>query len=301
MRSSLIFSALLIVLLGLSNLTGSARADDNGQVKVVTVTIKEKTKDAASELRKDDFLVSEDGHQQEVVSVQSASSETTPLNLAIVIQEGVAQINNELPALKKFITGLPAGSQVMDVYLQGNFVKIAQPFTPDLNQAAANIHIVNSPSLDVSSSPYIDLMDVMKKFNKQTGRNEILLISNGYDALYDEISTAYNPFLQRAIKFAQQENITIFTIYANGPLPCGTHLAQGNLYALSNETGGYAFFNDGGFVSFDAPLTELNNMLNHQYIISYKSNADKAFHKIEVKTDFSNIEIETAKGYTPKS
>jgi VWFA-related protein len=303
-RSSVIFSLLIMVLFGFTNLAGIARAADNERVKVVTVTVKDKAKSPAPALSGDDFLVSEDGRQQEILSVKPAS-EAEPLSLAIVIEDDIAQINNELPAIKRFITGLPTGSQVMVAYLQGNFVNIAQPFTTDLNQAAKSLHVVSGTRLGAPSSPYIDLMDVMKKFNgKQQGRNEILFVSNGFDALNrGGLSPESNPYLARAIKFAQQENITIFSIYAsastafNARLNAFSLIGQGALNSLSTETGGYAFFMGSGFVSFDAPLAELSNMLNHQYVISYKSNADKGFHTIKVKTDFSNIEIEAAKGY----
>jgi VWFA-related protein len=290
-----------MVLFGFTSLIGSASAADNERVKTVTVTVKEKGSAALQPLTGDDFLISEDGHQQEVLAVKPASA-AEPLSLAVVIEDDISQVNSELPAIKNFITGLPAGSQVMIAYLQGNFINIAQPFTSDLNQAGKKLHVVTGSSLSVPASPYIDLLDVMKNFNgKQQGRNEILFISSGFDALnVGSLSPQSNPNLARAIKYAQQENITIFSLYApafRAHRGIGRLESQGLLNVLSNETGGYAFFLGDGFVSFNAPLAELNKMLNQQYVILYKSNADKGYHTLKVKTDFSNIEVEAAKGY----
>jgi VWFA-related protein len=299
-KPSLILSLLIIALFG-AFIPGSARAADNERVKVVTVTINEKNP-AAQQLRKGDFVVSEDGVAQQILSVTPANSNIAPLNLAVVIQDDVAQVNSEIGALQGFIKGLPAGSQVMVVYLQNNFVKVAQPFTADLNKAAKKLHVV-SGSFGGSASPYLGLIDVMKNFNGfQHGRNEILLISSGIDSLNSGGgSPSSNLYLERAIKQAQKENITIYSIYGASARTRGrfaSTFGQGALNYLSEQTGGYAFYMGSGFVSFNAPLAELKDRLNRQYVISYVSNnQDKGFRRVKIRTDYSNLKIEALKGY----
>src|ERR1051326_986892 len=151
-KASIIFSFLLLVVLGLGNVS-NALAADRDQVKVVTVTVNEKNHVKVPELGRDDFQVTEDGVQQEVLSVSHAMRKDVGLNLAVVIQEDSPQVNSELGSLKNFIKGLPNDSQVMVVYLQGNFVKVAQPFTADLKKAADKVHVV-SGSFFSTSSPY---------------------------------------------------------------------------------------------------------------------------------------------------
>src|SRR5205823_9158149 len=119
-------------------------------------------------------------------------------------------------------------------------------------------------------------------------------------------SPASNIYLERAIKLAQQENITIFSIFAPSSVARGFFInsrGQDSLNYLSEQTGGRAFMSGtSGFVTFDAPLADLNKLLNQQFVISYKSaDSDKDFHKVKVSTDYSNVEVKVLKGYKSRS
>ena len=294
-KRTVLFGILLLALF-VSGSWLNVKAADNDNVKTVTVTVNQKN--GSNELGVGDFQVSENGKSQQVLSVIPANDENAPLNLAVVIQEDNPQINSEIASLKSFIKGLPANSQVMVVYLSGNFVNVAKPFTADLADAAKSLHVV-SGTFGGPSSPYISLIDVMKKFNGlHQGRNEILLISSGRDSLLGSTTRNTNNYLDKSIKVAQKENITIYTIFS----PAGRRggiLGQNGLSALSEETGGYAFFmGSNGFVSFDAPLRDLTERLNNQYVIGYRSdNNDKSYRTLKVRTDSSNLKVEAAKGY----
>src|SRR5438552_9141886 len=159
-----ILSLLLIVTFGLSSTIGFAKSPEAERVKTITVTIDQKGHTGMPALDRNDFLVYEDGSQREVLSVLPATDESAPLNLAIVIQEGIPQVNSEIKSLQKFISGLPEGSQVMIAYLNGNFIDVRQPFTTDIEKAAGKLRVVAS-STNMPSSPYLSLIDVMKKFN----------------------------------------------------------------------------------------------------------------------------------------
>jgi hypothetical protein len=210
LKASLIFSFLFALVFSLT--FNTAKAANPEQVKTVTVTVNTKNKMALPQLGKDDFLVSEAGRQKEVLSVSPATSQITPINLAIVIQEGSSQVNSELGSLRHFINSLPVGSKVMVTYLNGNFVQTVQPFTKNLDQATKKLRIVSSLS-GTASSPYVALIDVMKQFNgMKQGRNQVLFISSGVDSLSGGFSSpSSNIYLERAIKIAQQENISIYS------------------------------------------------------------------------------------------
>lgn len=299
-KSYLSISVLFTLILCFSFTT--IKAANPEQVKVVTVTVNTENKVTVPELGRNDFLVSEEGTKQEILSVLPANSTTAPINLAIVIQEGSNQVNSELGAIKEFINTLPIGSQVMVTYLRGNFVQTAQPFTTNLSEAGNALHVV-SDSSSSSSSPYVTLIDVMKQFNgMEKGRNQILFISNGVDNLnLGGLSPKSNIYLERAIKIAQQENINIYSLFS-GASYRGTFTGQNNLSYLSEETGGHAFIAGiGGFVSFDSPLKQYRQILDNQYVITYKSsNDDKGFRHVKVTTDFSNIKVTAPKGYVSK-
>lgn len=294
---SLLFALILCFCLN------TIKAANPEQVKVVTVTVKTNNKLAIPELGREDFFVSEEGTKQEVLSVLPATTTTAPINLAIVIQETSSQVNNELGAIKEFISNLPTNSQVMVTYLRGNFVQTAQPFTTNLDLASKSLHIVSGSS-NSTSSPYIALIDVIKQFNgMQKGRNQILFISNGIDNLNLDRGTSpsANIYLERTIKIAQQQGISIYSLFASSNVATRRAFnGQNNLSYLSEETGGYAFTSGlQGFVTFDSPLKQYRQILDNQYVITYKSNNEtKGFRQIKVTTDFSNIKVTAPKGYT---
>jgi len=304
-KLSFIASLILLSVLFVSATTFAAPPDTE-KVKTITVTVEHKNQSMVPPLDKDDFVVYENGVKQDILSVVPAVGENAPLNLAVVVQENLPQVNSELKALQKFITGLPNGSQVMVVYLDGNFVKVLQNFTGDLDKAGRSLRVVSGFS-GTPSSPYLSLIDVMKKFNgKEMGRNEILFISNGIDSLEGfSGSPRSNLYLGQAIKAAQKENITIFSLFAPSRIPhraFTVSLGQDALAYLSEQTGGEAFFSGlSGFVTFDAPLAEFKNLLNKQYVIAYRSTtSDDSYREVKVKTDYSNLKINTVKGYKAK-
>lgn len=301
-KSFFTFCLLVLVTLGI-NLIGVKAADN---VKTVTVTVKAK-QDLKGILDKDDFFVSEEGTKKEILAVAPATSQSAPLNLAIVVQENLSQVNNELKSLGQFIEQLPAGSQVSVTYLNGNFVKVVQPFTTDMTQAAKSLHVVSGPIGSNFTSPYTSLIDVMKQFNgMEQGRNQVLFISNGIDPLGGGITPTTNLYLQQAINIAQKENISIYTLFStNNQFASGFSRTrqrdfggQTSLTILADETGGYAFTGANGFVSFDAPLKEYRKLMDQQYVITYKTDdRDKGFRRIKVSTDSSHVEVFAPKGY----
>src|SRR6185503_11759042 len=95
-KFSQIFSLLLIAIIGLSNFTGLALATEKERVKTITVTVDQKGRSSVPALDPEDFLVYEDGIQQKVISVSQATVNNAPLNIAIVVQEGLPQVNSEI-------------------------------------------------------------------------------------------------------------------------------------------------------------------------------------------------------------
>ena len=149
-------SYLLVTVLTLCGFTSLAQAGDRQTAKTITVTVEQKGKAVPPALTQNDFFVYENGVKQEVISVSVANSENSPLNLAVVIQEGLPQVNSELKALKSFIKTLPAGSQVMVAYINGGFLDIRQPFTTNLEKATHKLRVVNDST--INASPYLTLL-----------------------------------------------------------------------------------------------------------------------------------------------
>src|SRR5213080_1209833 len=89
-----------------------------------------------------------------------------PLNIAILIQDDLtSQVANELGVTKEFIRSLPAGSRVMVGYITSGSLQVRQPFTTDLNRAANSLRIPIASNSASAFSPYLEVVDALKKFD----------------------------------------------------------------------------------------------------------------------------------------
>ncbi|MDT4968813.1 MAG: hypothetical protein QOJ64_3550 [Acidobacteriota bacterium] len=198
----------------------------------------------------------------------------TPLNLAILVQDDlVSRVGSELNVTRDFIRGLPSGSRVMIAYVTTGSLKVRQPFTTDLEQAAKALRTPAGSTAASPYNPYVEVIEALRSFEARgEKRNALLLISDGLDTShgFDSDAAANTIDLLRAIKEAQKKSVAIYSFYApTVGLTSWNSLAinygQSSLNRLSNETGGKAFFQGTGFVTFDSYFDRLRQALNDQY------------------------------------
>jgi len=198
-----------------------------------------------------------------------------PLNIAILIQDDLTlQVANELGVTKDFIRSLPAGSRVMVGYITAGSLQVRQPFTTDLNHAANSLRIPVASDSASAFSPYLEVIDALKKFDSSwRANNAVLLISDGLDMSrgFDATSAGHTIDIDRAIAEANRRNVSIYSFYAPSVgLTSRNRLAasygQSSLNRVSDETGGRAFFQGlNGFVTFDSYFNRLRDALNRHY------------------------------------
>ena len=201
----------------------------------------------------------------------------TPVNLAILIQDDlVSQVGNELDETRDFIRSLPAGSQVMVGYITTGTLQVRQPFTTDLDKAARSLRMVMSTTSASAFNPYVEVVEALRKFETGKGKNVLLLISDGLDTSrgFDSSAAGNTLDLHRAIDNARKRDVAVYTFYAPSVgLTSQNRLAvsygQSSLNRLANDTGGKAFFQGSGFVSFSPYFRRLREALNEQYARAY--------------------------------
>ena len=201
-----------------------------------------------------------------------------PLNIAILIQDDlISQVGNELNLTREFIRSLPPGSRVMVGYVTSGSLQVRQPFTTDLDQAARSLRIPVSNDMASPFNPYVEVIEALKHFDQGKGRNTMLLISDGLDTSHGfDLSSAANSLdLQRAIKRANESNVSVYTFYApsvglTSRSRIAANYGQGSLDRLADETGGKAFSQGTtGFVSFSPYFRRLRAALNEQIALAY--------------------------------
>jgi VWFA-related protein len=281
-----------------------AAAGKEVTVLVTTVPNNERSREIAAKLQPSDFIVLEEKQRQQILSVKRASE--APMSVAVLMQDDLAShVNNEIQCIKDFIRQLPEGSQVMVAYITTGALRVTQDFTTDRARAADSMRVIVGSRSASTYSPYIEVTEAIRRFDKQPmGRRIILLVADGLDLSsgYRGASPLFSPYLEQAISEAQRRSVAIFPFFAptSGLLRwdrIAVNYGQGSLNRLADETGGEGFFTGTDLVSFDPYFKELNELFDRQWLITYRSsNTGKGFRKIEVTTDF-DLHLHHPAGY----
>lgn len=196
------------------------------------------------------------------------------LNLAILVQDdAVSRVGNELELTREYIRALPAGSRVMVAYVRAGSLQVRQGFTTDLEAAAKALRVPAGTTAVAPYNPYVGVKEALKVFQpERENRNAILLISDGLDTSrgFDWSSAVDSVDLRAAVSEARKRNVAIYSFYVpTAGLTSWNSTAisfgQSALNRLSNETGGRAFFQGTGYVTFDSYFKSLSRTINEQY------------------------------------
>jgi VWFA-related protein len=309
---AVLVSAILISFFGLMISAGAKRQNitRNGNEVTVLVTVhahNEQKRVIADRLQPDDFIVRENGRPQQILSVKRRS-EAPPI-LAVLIQDDlVLHVGNEIAGIKEFIRDLPNGSRVMTGYITSGALRVTQEFTTDLGRAANSLRIPIGSSSASPYNPYVEVIDAVRLFDGQpAGRRMVLLISDGLDLSrgFREASPLLSFDLERAIRESQRRGVAVFSFYAPSVgLTSRSRIAssygQGSLNRLADETGGEAYFSGLDFVTFDPYFRELKELIDQQWLITYRStNSGTGFRRIKVVTE-SDLDLHYPSGYSPR-
>jgi hypothetical protein len=159
-------------------------------------------------------------------------------------------------------------------YITVGTLQVRQPFTTDLNKAAASLRIPLASRGSSAFNPYVEVLEALKTFSTDwDNANAVLLISDGLDTSrgFDSTAAGRTLDIDRTIKEANKRRVSIFSFYAPSVgLTSVNDLAasygQSSLNRVSNETGGRAFFQGiNGFVTFDSYFDRLRETMNRVY------------------------------------
>lgn len=204
-------------------------------------------------------------------------------------------LGSQLEDLRRFINAQPATTAISVGYMRNGTVDIVQNLTTDHASAAKALRLPLG-SVGAYASPYLSVVDLIKRWPESPVRREILMISNGIDPLGGGPS---NPYLDSAIEQAQRAGIIVYTIYATGVGHYGHSFwrfnwGQNNLSRLADETGGEAYFQGFGTpIAFAPYLEDLTNKLDHQYLLTFLAKAGKkaGFQRVKLQTEVPNAEL----------
>ena len=157
------------------------------------------------------------------------------------------------------------------------------------------------PRAGSSPSVYLSLSDLIRNRWPVSGpRREVLLVSSGVDRMD---RGPQSPYVAAAIEDAQRAGVVVHAIYTDGvrfgeTLP--GQFAQDNLVQLTDQTGGFNFFQGISTpVSFAPFLSQLDMVLHNQFLLTFlnsPSNVRKGeLRPIQIRTEQHNVDLKHAK------
>jgi len=220
------------------------------------------------------------------------------LYLAVLIDDSLdSVIASQWGDLKAFFLGQPDTTYISVAYTRNGAAMFVQDFTSDHELAAKALRLPLG-SGGAFSSPYLALLDLMKRWPSSADRRAILLFSSGIDYFRGDFWT--RPVdLDSTVSRAQKQNINIWTIYAPdaGHRARGFFLisrAQSYLSQLSDETGAESYYlGTGEPVTFKPYFDELALHLSNQYLLTFKASggAKGRFQRVKVHTELPHVEF----------
>jgi hypothetical protein len=220
------------------------------------------------------------------------------LYLAVLIDDSLdSSVANQWSDLKAFFDAQPATTYISVAYVRNGTAMLAQDFTKDHELAGKALRIPIGTG-GAFSSPYLSLLDLMKRWPASGDRRSVLLISSGIDYFRGGFGPK-SPDLDPVIERAQKQNINIWSIYApdaghssRGFFRAST--AQSNLSQLSDETGAESYsLGTGDPVTFKPYLEEIGVHLSNQYLLTFNGSGGKKgrFERVHVVTELPRVEF----------
>ena len=269
--------------------------DDTGATKVfevrlpVTVSTDDKKKDLVKGMTRGDFLVFEDGVQQELTFFSDEKT-NPPVFVGVLMDTSpstAGKLGFSKEAAKNFIYTVTRLRKDKAAFMTfDNEISLRQDFTDKLDLLDRAVDKVKATGSQTA------LYDAVWQFSDEKlrnvpGRRVIVLITDGDD-------TFSRAELRDAIDIAQRTETTIFGISTKagflGTVPgveAGTVKDVGDkfLTQLCEQTGGQVFFT-GDMLALEKAFKKISEELRGQYIITYKpanQNYDGRDRKIEVR------------------
>jgi hypothetical protein len=307
MRKNLMTRIPLFLLFVLTLLPSQAQDKSSTTTPVqmaVTVRVLGKNK-RMPEVNREDVIVRQ-GKERLKVTGWTPVGNQSPLDLFILIDDAARpSVASQFDDLRAFINSMPANTSVGVGYMRNGTVQIAQNFTTEHAQAANALRITfGSPG--VYGSPYLSLIDLMKRWPESSNRREVLMITDGIDRLHGWPHRRglgpISPDVSSASTVAQRTGTIIHSIYTRGAGARGSNFwevanGQNSMAKLADETGGEAFFL--GIqqpVAFQPYLDRLQNSLGNRYLLEFNALAGNkpGLQNVKLTTEVAGIEIDSA-------
>jgi hypothetical protein len=288
-----------------------AQAQDGSSIATspaqMTVTVRALGKNKRMPVvNREDIIVRQGKDRLEVTGWTPVNDDRNPLDLFILIDDAArTSVSSQFGDLRQFIDSLPRTTSVGVGYMRNGTVRVAQDLTTD-HRSAANALRIPFGSPGVYGSPYLSVIDLMKRWPDTSNRREIVMISDGIDRLHGwprhRGLGPISPDVSAASAVAQRTGTIIHSIYTPGVGWRGSNYwqvtnGQNALAKLADETGGESFFlGIGEPVSFRPYLDRLQASLDNRYRVEFNAIPGKkpGLQYVKLTTEVAGVELDSA-------
>lgn len=230
-------------------------------------------------LTKDNFLVSEDGHEQKIAVFDKESA--LPLSIALAIDTSLSTRHDlplELASAKRFVHAILRPVDALAVYGFSEVVHPSTPgFTSDIKRIDEGIeHIRVGAATALFDAIYV----TSHALDQRKGRKIIVLITDGGD-------TISRVDYKQAVRAAEEAEALVYSIIIV-PIEASAGREIGGEHALiqlSDDTGGKYYYATSASQLDDA-FQKISDELRTQYLLAYypsHSTSFAEFRRIDVK------------------
>lgn len=271
----------------------------------MTVTLNVLGDKRMPEVQRDDVMVRQGKDRLRVTTWEPARGARAGLDLFILIDDACdASLGSQLDDLRAFINAQPPTTSVGVGYMRNAGVLIAQNFTQDHALAAKALRLPLG-SAGAFGSPYLSVIDLMKRWPGHPNRREVLMVADGIDRARGRSSSRSPgnfPDVDTASNVAQRTGTLVHTIYAPGVGHLRRNFfestnGQNGLAKLADQSAGESFaLGLQSAVSFKPYLDDLQKILDNQYILGFEAKQGKkaGLQRVSLTTEIAGVELVAA-------
>jgi hypothetical protein len=254
---------------------------------------------------KEDVVVTKDKTKLPVTEWVAAQGDRAGLDLFILLDDASASsLGSHLDDLRAFINAQAATTSVGVGYMNNARVTIVQNFTTNHQDAAKGLRLPMG-SAGAYGSPFLSVVDLMKRWPVNHNRREVVMVTDGIDRARRTKSRrgfTMNPDVDTAGDVAQRTGTIIHTIYNPGVGHLGRNYWEVNngqlgIAKLSDLTGGESFYlGTQTPVSFAPYLDQLQRILASQYLLTFSATPDKkaGLQSVDISTSVAGVDLDSA-------
>ncbi len=278
----------------------------------MVVTVEGAKDKPAPVINQEDVIVRQGKQRMKVLQWTAAKGENAALDMFILIDDAAdtTSLGSKLNDLKAWVNAQPATTSLALGYMSNATFTLVQDFTTDHALVANALRLPRG--FGAFSSPYLSVVDLMKRWSGHSNRRAVLMVSDGIDRFRNAYGAGggfggrglqpIDPDVQTASDAAQRAGVPIYSMYVLGTGRIRTSfwqatLGQSSLSKLSDDTGGESFYLGlGDPVSYQPYLNDMQKLLDNQYLLTFGARPQKkaGLQTVKISTEVPGAELRAA-------